>query len=480
MDKLDQLRHEIDKIDEEVMELLEKRLSITKEVGLYKKNNSKVVNDPNREKKILDKADKFIYSDEIKKIYQYMFSLNKFYQGFRYGLIAKDSRYSLSPLIYSYMGLNDYQVIGTTDFHKTIKKLNYDGINITNPYKIDALNYCKELDKSVVKTNTVNMIHKDKGYNTDYLALVELFSKYGFKDKKVLIIGNGATSRSIKAALGKKVIFLVREIRGVDEYLISDYQNYNDVEVIINATPYGTYPNVTLEPLFPLENFKNLQMVFDVVYNPLTTPLMLEAKKYNIKAINGLEMLYTQAAINYKIWFGEDVLNENLFKNVKRHVKNVVLIGMSFSGKTTLGKRLSIDLNKEFIDIDLELKSKGKDIDSVLKDNDISVFREYEREETIAQAHGLNKVISTGGGIVLNDVAMKHLALNGVIVYLKTSLDTLKGRMDKSRPLLQNENALEKMYSERIDKYEKYSMITIDEKMSYDEILEIINEAISN
>ncbi len=480
MDKLENLRNEIDKIDEELMELLNKRLAITKEVGLYKKQNLKIVNDKNRENNILEKADKYLYSDEIKKIYKYMFELNKFYQGFRYGLIAKDARYSLSPLIYQYMGMDNYHVIGTDDFDKTISKLNYDGINITNPFKVKALDYSKSLDDSVIKTNTVNMIYNGRGYNTDYLALQEIFSRFDFKDQLVIVIGNGATSRSVKMALNGNVIFLVREVRGKNEYLISEYEKFIDAHYIINTTPFGTYPNISFNPLFSLERFKNLKLVFDVVYNPINTPLIMEAKKYNIKGVNGLEMLFTQAAINYKIWFNQEVSKQELLTKIKKHLYNIVLIGMSFSGKTTLGKKLSESLNKQFVDIDIELKNQNKDIDTVLKTNDITVFRKYEKEETILHSKKFNQVISTGGGVILSVEAMNHLMLNGIIVYLKTSVDTLKTRMDNSRPLLKNKDALEKMYYERIDKYEKYSMITIDENMKYDEILEIINEAISH
>ena len=152
---------------------------------------------------------------------------------------------------------------------------------------------------------------------------------------------------------------------------------------------------------------------------------------------------------------------------------------MSFSGKTTLGSKLSKDLRKEFIDIDNELGKENLSLSEVLKTGDLKTYRMHEEKCTIKYAHRFNQVISTGGGIILNENAMQHLKLNSIIVYLETSLETIKQRMDNSRPLLQSFEDLNRMFSDRIDKYEKYSMIKLHENMKYEEILVKINEAIS-
>lgn len=479
MAKLDDLRTKIDLIDKELMQLIDQRFNITKEIGLLKKELNLEVTNNTREDIVLSNANQFVYSNEIKFLYKEMFNLNKVYQGFNYGLIAGDISYTLSPLVYSFMGLNDYRLIQTDDFNKTIKKLVFKGVNVTNPFKIDAYNYCDELDESASITKAVNLIIDKKGYNTDYLALKEIFNKYKLKNKKVLIIGNGATSKSVLLALDNLATVLVRNIRDSKEDLISNYDKYLDYQYIINTTPYGIKPKYESIPLFSLEKFTNLEMVIDVIYNPLNSPLIIEAKRYGIKNINGLELLVSQAAINYNLWFNKKINKNQILNKLNHHLYNIVLIGMSFSGKTTLGSKLSKDLRKEFIDIDNELGKENLSLSEVLKTGDLKTYRMHEEKCTIKYAHRFNQVISTGGGIILNENAMQHLKLNSIIVYLETSLETIKQRMDNSRPLLQSFEDLNRMFSDRIDKYEKYSMIKLHENMKYEEILVKINEAIS-
>lgn len=480
MNRLDELRKKIDEIDQELMKLIDERYRLTKDVGIIKAKLAVPVTNNSREEEILNKASNYLYSDEIVSLYKEMFLLNKNYQGFKYGLIAKDISYSFSPLVYYFMGLDNYKLIKSNDFNKTINKLVYNGLNVTNPYKNDAFKYCTSHDDSAIITNSVNLIIDTKGYNTDYLALKEIFKENDLYSKKVLIIGNGATANSVYMALNKNAKKIVRTIKEENEDLISNYKNYLDYDCIINTTPYGTSPNYQFEPLFSLEEFTKLKLVIDVVYNPICTPLIAEAKKYNIKTISGVNLLVGQAAINYNLWFNKQINKDVVLSKVKKHLYNVVLIGMSFSGKTTLGEKLSKDLNKDYIDIDHELAKENLSLSEVLKKGDLKTFRKHEESYTINYAKKFNQVISTGGGIILNDFAMENLKLNGIIVYLETSIETIKQRMDNSRPLLQNIDDLNRMFIDRIDKYEKYSMIILHENMKYEEILVKINEAISN
>lgn len=476
-------RQRIDEIDQKIMDLLEERFSITKEIGLDKQKKRLTIEDKKREEEILGKTQKYIYAEEISKIYNLLFSLNKKYQSFTYGLIGKNLEYSFSKLIYEQLGLQDYTLLQSDNFQNTVAKLNYSGLNVTNPYKKDAYSYCDLLDSSAEATGVVNCIIDKTGYNTDFLAVKEIINFYNidFTNKRIIIIGNGATATTIEHAIGKKVVKLVRHIRGDNEYLLNDYEKFLDAHYIFNATPYGMYPNIANSFFFHLDGFKHLELVFDVVYNPLESPLLQAVKRKPIRKICGLEMLFRQALINYYLFTGKKVDEpRKKYYLFKKNLLNVVFIGMSFSGKSTIGKRFARYMNKTFIDIDKELEKEGHDLNTIYEDEGIKVFREYENRKIKEVATRFSLVIATGGGVILNDENMHYLDSNGIIIYINPSLDTLYARMDCSRPLLKNRDDLCKMFIERKAKYEKYADIIINGDESDEEIGEKIDEYLSN
>ena len=480
---MDKIRKQIDEIDTKLMSLLNERYALTKRIGKFKMDNNIGVTNSNREKDILNKADQYLYAEEIKLLYRQLFASNKKYQDFHYGLIGKKLPYTMSPIIFDLLGIKNYHVIETNDFKKTMDKIVYKGVTVTIPYKTEAYEYCEELDESAGLTHTVNTIIGKKGYNTDYLGYLNIFKKLNidFTNKKIIIIGNGATSRTVAAAVGGNPTYLVRTIRGKHEYLISEYKQFLDSDYIFNTTPYGTSPNYQDLPLFPLGEFTKLKMVFDVIYNPLKSPLLIEAKKHGIKAMNGIELLIEQANVSYNLFTGETGNRaDNIIKEFKKKVSNIVFIGMSYSGKSTIGAEVAKALNKNFIDLDVELAKVGRDLNTLIKDQPVTVFRKYETEMAIKFSNHFNQTIATGGGTVLSEAAMNALARNAIIVFLDTPIELLKSRIDGSRPLIKTEGDLEQIYRDRINLYLRYADIRISNKMTILEIVEKINEVISN
>ncbi|HEY8444706.1 MAG TPA: shikimate kinase [Bacilli bacterium] len=475
---MDKIRNEIDLIDKQIMDLLNKRFQLTNIIGLYKNENNLPILNQEREEEILRKADIYPNSNAIQDIYRFIFKESRFYQT-QYGLIGKKIPYSLSPLIYQEFGLNTYQIIETDDFNKTMSQGHFKGVNVTIPYKSEAYKYCQELDESAIKTKVVNTIVNNKGYNTDYLALKAIFNKYhlDFTNSKVVIIGNGATSRSVKEAINVDPIFLVRTKRSDNEYLISDYEKFSDCDYLFNTTPYGTYPDLKNNPLFPLDKFKNLKLVFDVVYNPLNSPLILEAKRHNLNTMNGLELLITQAYYSYQLFFHEDVNLNEVIQKMTKNLYNLVLIGPSYSGKSTLARKLRTIFNKKLVDIDENLKAENHDLETILKTQPESIFREYEKQEVLKYANSFNNIIATGGGVVLSEEAMAALKRNSIIIFLNPSLDTLIKRIDNTRPLIKNANDLISLYQKRLPLYQKYHDLEIQDES---QIVERINEYFNN
>ena len=160
-------------------------------------------------------------------------------------------------------------------------------------------------------------------------------------------------------------------------------------------------------------------------------------------------------------------------------MKNIILIGMSGCGKTVIGERVAILLNKRFLDADAEIeREQGVKISEIFEKHGEAEFRRLEREKTAELSTLENVVISTGGGVVLFEENMQNLKRNGVIVFLDRSVEDILSTLDNSnRPLLKDPSRVRKLYDDRIDLYRKYADITIKNVGAIKEVAEkIANE----
>jgi shikimate dehydrogenase len=253
----------------------------------------------------------------------------------RYGLIGKNIGFSKSPKIHKfmskYLGIDityDLLDVEEQDLSHLIKHLRsglYKGFNVTIPYKQTMMNLVDELTNRAKRIQAINTLYlrngKVIGDNTDYDGFMGLLrtNQVEVKDKRVFILGNGGAAKAAYVALSDmeaKVTVVSRKITDLDSMfkrVVSyEYLNPKDVDIYIQATPMGTYPNVK-DSILPKEHVAN-KTVIDLVYNPEITQIM----KYSKRGIGGLNMLIIQAIKSEEIWFGRKIdLTDELITQLK-------------------------------------------------------------------------------------------------------------------------------------------------------------------
>ncbi|MEM3716234.1 MAG: shikimate dehydrogenase [Candidatus Bathyarchaeia archaeon] len=275
-------------------------------------------------------------------------------------LIGHPVEHSLSPIIqnaafqhlgldYVYVAFNvkpenlGYAVLGA-------KSLGIHGLNVTMPHKVEVIRYLDELDGDARLIGSVNTILNSNGrligYTTDGIGVLNAL-KYAGEDpanKKIIVLGAGGASRSISFSLAKYARELVILNRTVDKaeglakdiacslgiradtvrFGKLDYSHLEtelkDADIVINATSVGMKPNDEETPI-KRELLHSGLIVFDIVYEPLETRLLREAKLAGAKTIDGLSMLIHQGAASFEIWTGVkapiEVMREAALKKIR-------------------------------------------------------------------------------------------------------------------------------------------------------------------
>lgn len=388
----------------------------------------------------------------------------------KYGLIGEKLGHSFSKEIHEALGYYKYDINEVTreSFDEFMQKKDFTAINVTIPYKEMVIPYLYDIDSKAKSIGAVNTIVNKKGklygYNTDYYGLKSLIERLelNVKDKRALILGTGGTSKTCTVVLkdlGIKEIIYVSINNEPNTISYEDaVEQFNDVDFIFNTTPCGMYPNND-DLIISLEKFNKLEGVVDVIYNPLNTRIVIEAKKKQIKSINGLYMLVSQAVHASSIFLGipyDDNKTISIYDNIVREKENIVLIGMPSCGKSTIGKRVSEYLNKDFVDTDKIITERiSMPIKDFIEQYGEEEFRKVEIDVIKDLSKNNNLVISTGGGVIKKSINMDRLKANGKIIFIDRDLELLKPT--ESRPLSNNWEDMKKLYKERYPIYLHYA-----------------------
>lgn len=392
----------------------------------------------------------------------------------KYGCIGERLGHSFSKEIHSHIGGYDYELceLSFDEVDTFMTKRDFLAINVTIPYKEAVIPYLSYIDESARLIGAVNtIVNRDGrlfGYNTDFLGMSELAKRAGisFKGKKVLILGSGGTAKTafaVAKANGAREILKASRKGGADTVLYADvYKYHTDADIIINTTPVGMFPNIFDKPI-DISQFKKLSGVLDAIYNPQKTPLILEAEERGIAASGGLYMLVMQG-IRASEYFLDtsypDTLANEIYEKIEREKKNIVLIGMPASGKSSIGMLLSKRLSRAFLDTDAMITEKHGCISDIFRNVGECAFRDIESEAVKEVSRTSASVIATGGGAILRQENVNALRENGRIYFLDRPLDMLIPTSD--RPTASTKEAIERRFLERYSIYKASADCIID------------------
>lgn len=255
-----------------------------------------------------------------------------------FGVVGHPIQHSLSPLmhnaVFKKLGLNysysafDIEKNDLDIFLDRCREGNFLGLNVTIPYKISVIRYLDSLDEKAKLINAVNTIKFEDsmllGHNTDGLGCVRALEEEGerIKGKRILVLGAGGAARAIafqctlegaEIAISnrtmEKAMRLAKEIREKlnRRILVVNFSEssireiISTTDILINTTSVGMHPKVRRSPISP-EVLDPELTVMDIVYNPIETQLLKNAKRIGCKTIDGVGMFVHQGAESLKIW----------------------------------------------------------------------------------------------------------------------------------------------------------------------------------
>ena len=269
-----------------------------------------------------------------------------------YGVIGSPIAHSMSPLIH-----NDAFHQKGTDAHYQafhvepnelkaavagMRALGVNGFNVTIPHKEAIIPLLDSVEDAALKIGAVNtVLNRDGkliGYNTDGRGFVEALKEVTeLKDKQILIIGAGGAARAIFYTLAQeegvrldicnrtvsKSVELIEEfsLQGISRSITTEQaaEEIQRYDVVVQTTSVGMFPKINDTPL-PFHSIKQHAVFSDIIYNPLETKLLQEAKALGAVTQNGIHMFAYQAALAFKIWTGELPDTDRMKKLVQEHL----------------------------------------------------------------------------------------------------------------------------------------------------------------
>lgn len=265
------------------------------------------------------------------------------------GIIGNPVDHSLSPLLqnsfFASVGKNAVYVplkIAAENLEEGIAglwSLGFIGANVTIPYKEKVAQYLTGISTEAALMGAVNtLVRKENGFwgdNTDGRGFVKALAHRNWspQNKTAAILGAGGSARAVSVSLAqqgiKKIVIINRDLKKAGEIVkvigqlgvSAKSMQWNEPlikrviaesDLIVNTTPLGMAPNISALPPFDTKVLSRGQFVVDLIYNPLETKLLQEAKGQGCQVENGLGMLIQQGILSFEIWTGQRPLVKDI------------------------------------------------------------------------------------------------------------------------------------------------------------------------
>lgn len=262
-----------------------------------------------------------------------------------FGIFGHPVRHSLSPVMHNaafrHLNINAvYLAFDVTNLNAAmhgVRALNIQGLSITIPHKEAVLFLLDETDEEAIRIGAVNTIvnrnGRLSGFNTDCIgarkALEEAFETdrasqvegHGsgtatgiLSNRSAVILGAGGSARAVAFGLKSAGISVhianrtVEKAKTISDAVGGTFSNLHEVcnitaDILVNTTPVGMIHKIPGIPVEP-ECLKNFSVVMDIVYAPLETELLREARRMGCRTVDGLRMLLHQAVCQFQLWTG--------------------------------------------------------------------------------------------------------------------------------------------------------------------------------
>jgi 3-dehydroquinate dehydratase / shikimate dehydrogenase len=256
-----------------------------------------------------------------------------------YGVVGNPIRHSLSPIMLNTAFRREtvnavYLALQTTklsDLLTLLREIPLHGLSVTMPFKQEVMKHLENSDPISAEVGACNTIVRSQdgklyGFNTDVGAIVRpLERRLSLKGAKILVLGAGGAARAAVFGLARKgaeVVVLNRTPQTAQKLareakvktIRREQVAKSNFDIIVNATPIGMHGVKPTHILEPKEI--NARLVFDLVYNPVDTPLIRMAREKGLPVITGVEMFVQQGARQFEIWTGKPAPEEEMLRVV--------------------------------------------------------------------------------------------------------------------------------------------------------------------
>jgi len=243
----------------------------------------------------------------------------------KYAIIGEHLGHTISPLIYNTLferlkidAHYEKIEIPMANFDHDVEEMirGLEGFNVTIPYKGMILSHLMSISEDAKNMMAVNVVDRSmNGFNTDWQGFYESVKDVILNGDSAIVIGAGGAAKAVCFALKKMHMKIYVKNRSLEKAMeleklfgaSLEEPEFENVAIVINATPLGMYPNVDEMPEIDLTKFSQNCVVYDLIYNPSPTKFLRYASELGFRTIDGYKMLVSQAILNLKIWSMADV-----------------------------------------------------------------------------------------------------------------------------------------------------------------------------